>query len=187
MSSVIAVCVSFIGLVCVSFIAVIFIQMILSFPAMLSSNSQAYIQQQRKYHHIPSPEALDLSQFAISPIDGAETETEAETEAETEPEWAADDAVDRWIDDVDEQTSDCGSEVNHIPMYRTACLARGLEPITRGRPLRRQRRRHTSRAMFRIKDDDNDSRSRDPFDRTRPHCGQGWRSVEWTRRTLPTM
>ncbi|ROV97208.1 hypothetical protein VSDG_04795 [Cytospora chrysosperma] len=48
MSSVIAVCVSLIGLVCVSFIAVIFIQMILSFPAMLSSNSQAYIQQQRK-------------------------------------------------------------------------------------------------------------------------------------------
>ncbi|ROV90907.1 hypothetical protein VMCG_09988 [Cytospora schulzeri] len=185
MSSVIAVCVSFIGLALVLINAVIFIQMILSFPAMLSSNSQTYIQQQRKYHHIPAPEDLDLSQLATSFPDGAEAETEFETEPE--PEWVADEVVDRWIDDVDEQTNDCSSEVHHVSRQGTTTdLARGLEPITRGRPLRRQPRRHASRAVFRIKDDF-DSRSRDPVDRTRPHCVKGWRSVEWTRRTLPTL
>lgn len=52
MSSVIAVSVSLVGLSAALFTLVIFIQMILSFPAMLSSNSQAYVQQQRKLHHI---------------------------------------------------------------------------------------------------------------------------------------
>lgn len=54
MSSVIAVSVSLLGLSLALFTLVIFIQMILSFPAMLSSNSQAYVQQQRKFHHISS-------------------------------------------------------------------------------------------------------------------------------------
>lgn len=52
MSSVIAVSVSLLGLSLALFTLVIFIQMILSFPAMLSSNSQAYVQQHRKLHHI---------------------------------------------------------------------------------------------------------------------------------------
>lgn len=54
MSSVIAVSVSLLGLSLALFTLIIFIQMILSFPAMLSSNSQAYVQQQRKLHHISS-------------------------------------------------------------------------------------------------------------------------------------
>lgn len=54
MSSVIAVSVSLLGLSLALFTLIIFIQMILSFPAMLSSNSQTYVQQQRKYHHISS-------------------------------------------------------------------------------------------------------------------------------------
>ena len=190
MSSVIAVCVSFIGLALVLINAVIFIQMILSFPAMLSSNSQAYVQQQRKYHHIPPPEALDSSYLATSTdIEGAEAEAEAEAEDE---EWVADESVDRWIDDVDEQTNDCSSEVRHIPKHRTASLTRGLEPMTRGRPLRRQRRRHVPRTVFRVKDDSDfdlhedgyDSArgmSRDHMYRARSKCIKGWRTVEWSR------
>lgn len=54
MSSVIAVSVSLLGLSLALFTFIIFIQMILSFPDMLSSNSQAYVQQQRKLHHIRS-------------------------------------------------------------------------------------------------------------------------------------
>lgn len=50
MSSVIAVSVSLLGLSLALFTLVIFIQMVLSFPAMLSSNSQAYVQQHRKLH-----------------------------------------------------------------------------------------------------------------------------------------
>lgn len=53
MSSIIAVSVSLLGLSLVLFTLAIFVQMVLSFPAMLSSNSQAYVQQQRKHHHIP--------------------------------------------------------------------------------------------------------------------------------------
>ncbi|KUI57576.1 hypothetical protein VP1G_04841 [Cytospora mali] len=177
MSSVIAVCVSFIGLALILINAVIFIQMILSFPAMLSSNSQAYVQQQRKYHHIPSPEAFDSSYLATSTIEGAE----AETETEQEQEWVADESVDRWIDEVDDQTNDCSSEVELTPRHRAPGLARGLEPITRGRPLRRQRRRHTSRAVFRFKDDHGCHEDDQDITRGRPHCVRGWRSVEWTK------
>lgn len=177
MSSVIAVCVSFIGLASIIAVFVVFIQMILSFPAMLSSNSQTYIQQQRQYHHIPSHGALDSGYLATSSTtDGAD----AESESESEPEWVADEAVDRWIDDVDEQTNDCSSEVNHMPMYKTACLARGIEPITRGRPLRRQRRKHTSKTVFRLREDF-DSSSRDSVGGRRPACVSRWRNVDWTR------
>lgn len=192
MSSIIAVCVSFIGLALVLINAVIFIQMILSFPAMLSSNSQDYIQQQRKYHHIPSSpsplDALDSSYLVTSADDGgAEAEAEAEVETEAEQEWAADESVvGRWIDDVDEQTNDSSSEVYHAPArQRTTNLSRGVEPMTRGRPLRRQRRRHATRAMFRIKDDlDQDDTEDDCYTtrgRTTSRCAKGWRSVEWAR------
>lgn len=174
MSSMIAVCVSFIGLALILINAVIFIQMILSFPAMLSSNSQDYVQQQRKYHHIPPPEVLDY--LATSVTDGAEAEAEPDQE-----EWEADESVDRWIDDVDEQTNDCSSKVQHIPTrHRTATLVRGLEPVTRGRPLRRQRRRHVSRTIFRVKDDSDLDRHEDSH-RARPECIKGWRTVEWSR------
>lgn len=196
MSSVIAVCVSFIGFASIIAVLVVFIQMILSFPAMLSSNSQTYIQQQRHHHQIPLPDdVFDPGYPATSAIDGADVddvdvdvdvdgETETETEADwTEPEWTADEAVDRWIDDVDEQTSDCSSAAgSHVPVYyKTACLARGIEPITRGRPLRRgQRGKHVSRAVLRLRDDF-ESRSRDRVDGTRPACAPSWRNVEWAR------
>lgn len=69
MSSVIAVSVSLLGLLMALFTCIIFIQMILSFPAMLSSNSQAYVQQQRKLHHIPSGNDALLQDTAASSWD----------------------------------------------------------------------------------------------------------------------
>lgn len=147
MSSIIAVCVSFIGLAVVLINAVIFLQMILSFPAMMSSNSQSYIQQQRRHHHIPSPEVFDPSHLATPATD----DTDVEIETETEQAWVADGSVDRWLEDVDEQTDDCGPEARQAPRHGPVNLARGPEPITRGRSLRRKPRRHVPRTVFRLR------------------------------------
>ncbi|ROW06365.1 hypothetical protein VPNG_07548 [Cytospora leucostoma] len=186
MSSIIAVCVSFIGLALVLINAVIFIQMILSFPAMMSSNSQSYIQQQRKHHHIPSPGVFDSSHLATSATYDADVETE------TEQAWVADESLDRWLEDLDEQTDDCGPEVQHVPRHSPVNVARGPEPITRGRSLRRKPRRHVPRTVFRVRDDfdldlDEDSdhvtsgMNGGHVDIITPTCVTGWRSVEWTR------
>lgn len=195
MSSFIAVCVTFLGLTLIIVNVAVFLQMLLSFPAMLSSNSQAYVQQQRKLHHIPSSrEDLDES-YAIA----AEEE---EDDQEDDQEWADEAVVD---DDAEEeeqyQADDCSSEACTTPRVVVTPAARRSDSMTRGRPLRRQRRRNIARTMLRVKDigrmRDSDyeselseaewrpagvgARSRDRSGRAGLDCRGGWRGMDWTR------
>lgn len=198
MSSFIAVCVTFLGLTLIIVNVVVFLQMLLSFPAMLSSNSQAYVQQQRKLHHIPSiREDLVESYDATEDAEGAD--------AEDDQEW---ETTDRWADEVaveeeeeeQYQADDCSSEACITPRTVVAA-ARRSDSMTRGRPLRRQRRRVIARTMLRVKDigrvrdSDYDSefsetewrsiaggaRSRDRAGRAGRDCRGGWRGMDWTR------
>lgn len=191
MSSFIAVCVTFLGLTLIIVNVAVFLQMLLSFPAMLSSNSQAYVQQQRKMHHIPpSPEDIDATQDA----EGVE-------DAEDEQEW---ETTHRWADEAvedEEEQYDCSSEACVAAPRAVVAVARRSDSMTRGRPLRRQRRRYIARTVLRVKDigrvrdSDYDSeyseaerrvggrevRSRDRAGRAGHDCRGGWRSMDWTR------
>lgn len=196
MSSVIAVCVTFLGLTLIVVNVAVFLQMLLSFPAMLSSNSQAYVQQQRKLHHIPSyQEDLD-GRYA----DAADDEA---VDAEDDQEW---ETTGRWVDEVveeeeeeqqEEQADDCRSEVCVTPRV-VVTAPRRSDSMTRGRPLRRQRRRAIARTVLRVKDigrvldSDYDSEysetERRPIvggarsrDRAGHDCRGGWRGMDWTR------
>ncbi|KAI3398049.1 hypothetical protein diail_9912 [Diaporthe ilicicola] len=209
MSSFIGVCVTFLGLTLIIVNAVVFLHMLLSFPAMLSSNSQAYVQQQRKLHHIPpSPEDIDARGYyhpAAQDIEGEDDEdVEDEPEWETSGRWADEVAVeDEDEDEEEDQADDCGSETCVAAAPRTvAAVVRRSDSMTRGRPLRRQRRRYIARTVLRVKDlgrvrdSDYDSeyseterradggggaRSRDRAGRARRECRGGWRSMDWTR------
>ncbi|KAL1871890.1 hypothetical protein Daus18300_004523 [Diaporthe australafricana] len=152
MSSFIAVCVTFLGLTLIVVNIVVFLQMLLSFPAMLSSNSQAYVQQQRKLHHIPpSSEDIDTRSSAAQDAEGAEDDAEDEQEEwETTGRWA-----DETVEDEEEQyqADDCSSEACVAAAPRAAvAVARRSDSMTRGRPLRRQRRRYIARTVLRVKD-----------------------------------
>lgn len=137
MSGFIAVSVSLIGLSGVLFTLAIFIQMILSFPAMLSSNSQTYVQQQRKAYTIcpaPVPEEFEME------VD-AELEDEPETELELELDKVYDDSVERWIDVVDEaRNMSCVKPAPTQISQRRPIVSTRAGPITRGRSWRRRRR-----------------------------------------------
>lgn len=195
MSSFIAVCVTFLGLTLIIVNVLVFLQMLLSFPAMLSSNSQAYVQQQRKLHHIPSSrEDLDAEYAAAPDAEGVD--------AEDDQEW---ETTGRWVDEVDDeeeeeqyQADDCSSEVCVTPLRAVASAARRSDSMTRGRPLRRQRRRNIARTVLRVKDigrvldSDYDSEyseaERRPImrgarsrDRAGHDCRGGWRGMDWTR------
>lgn len=178
MSSVIAVAVTLIGLSGAVFTLAIFVQMLLSFPTMLSSNSRAYVQQQRKLYHI-SP-AQDL----VPDEDGPEGE----------------DVEDSWVDDVtEENTSQLRSNVEsartttrkpHVGIRRT-------EPMTRGRTLRRSRRRQSMRTVVRTQETgaigaevayDHEASDLEHADMAAPLRAAGgkqecrhWKSMEWAR------
>ncbi|KAJ0108448.1 hypothetical protein J7T55_002052 [Diaporthe amygdali] len=193
MSSFIAVCVTFAGLALIIVNVAIFLQMLLSFPAMLSSNSQAYVQQQRKLHHIPSsPEDMNASYGAPLHVEVVDVDAEDEQEWET---------TGRWADDVEEdQADDCSSEAFVTPRTVPATVRRS-DSMTRGRPLRRQRRRYIARTVLRVKDigrvRDSDyesefsetelrargggARSRSCAGRAGRDCRGGWRGMDWTR------
>lgn len=183
MSSVIAVCVSLIGLLGVVFTVGIFVQMLLSFPAMLSSNSRAYVQQQRKLYNIspsPSHELLLEEEDFGQAVDAVVAE-------------------DSWVDLVDEDTSSFASDAESMEpaAKRAHAGARRLEPITRGRTLRRARRRHSTRTVIRVHDarllhqddhqqshDANTCRDTAMSGREasgRQDCLPGWRTMEWSR------
>lgn len=136
MSGFIAVSVSLIGLSGVLFTLAIFIQMILSFPAMLSSNSQTYVQQQRKAYTIspaPVPEEFEVDE-----------ELEYD-EPETELDEAHDDSVERWIDVVDEAMNISSVKPATTQISRRISIgSTRAEPITRGRSWRRRRRTGTT-------------------------------------------
>ena len=196
MSSFIAVCVTFLGLTLIIVNVVVFLQMLLSFPAMLSSNSQAYVQQQRKLHHIPSSrQDLDES-YAVD--DG-----EDDQEWETTGRWTDEVEVEEEEEDQEEQyqADNCSSEAFIAPKVVVTAAARRSDSMTRGRPLRRQRRRYIARTVLRVKDigrvrdSDYDSeyseterrpigggaRSRDRAGRAGHDCRGGWRGMDWTR------
>lgn len=198
MSSFIAVCVTFLGLALIIINVVVFLQMLLSFPAMLSSNSQAYVQQQRKLHHIPSSREDLHAGYADAP-DAIGEDAEDEQEWETTERWADEQAVEVEEEEEDQyQADDCSSEVCVAPPRAVAAAARRSDSMTRGRPLRRQRRRYIARTVLRVKDigrvrdSDYDSefseaerrptvagaRSRD---RAGHDCRGGWRGMDWTR------
>lgn len=194
MSSFIAVCVTFLGLTLIVVNVAVFLQMLLSFPAMLSSNSQAYVQQQRKLHHIPSSrEDLDES-YAIAAEEEEEEDNEEDQEWETTGKWA-DEAEE--VEDVEEQyqADDCSSEAFVTPRVVVTAPARRPDSMTRGRPLRRQRRRNIARTMLRVKDigrvRDSDYESEFSETEWRPTaagarsrdraCRGGWRGMDWTR------
>lgn len=126
--SVIAVSVSLIGLSAVVFTLAILVELIVSFPQMLSSNSQAYVHQQRKLYNISG-----------APDPRTETTTEGLRQEQE------DKSGDRWID-VDEQTS---GGISTTPRS-TALRARRKESMSRGRTLKRQTRRHTARTALRV-------------------------------------
>lgn len=190
-------CVTFLGLTLIIVNVVVFLQMLLSFPAMLSSNSQAYVQQQRKLHHIPSSrEDLD-ARYADTP-DAEGVDAEDDQEWETTARWA--DEVEEVEEEEEEeqyQADDCSSEVCVTPRV-VVTAARRSDSMTRGRPLRRQRRRYIARTVLRVKDigrvldSDYDSEysetERRPIvggarsrDRAGHDCRGGWRGMDWTR------
>lgn len=190
-------CVTFLGLTLIIVNVVVFLQMLLSFPAMLSSNSQAYVQQQRKLHHIPSSrEDLD-ARYADTP-DAEGVDAEDGQEWETTARWA--DEVEEVEEEEEEeqyQADDCSSEVCVTPRV-VVTAARRSDSMTRGRPLRRQRRRYIARTVLRVKDigrvldSDYDSEysetERRPIvggarsrDRAGHDCRGGWRGMDWTR------
>lgn len=165
-SGFIAVSVSLIGLTGVLFTLAIFIQMIVSFPDMLSSNSQAYVHQQRKTYIISrdqEPESLDLT-----------VEAEAEWEDEQD-QGRIENMVERWIELVDEATKDDSFEAG--PTEKTQggrqLASRGVEP-RRGRSLGRQRRTAFAKPAL-------DNQSDYDLD-TEPKCSPAWqKSMKWTR------
>lgn len=149
MSGFIAVSVSLIGLSGVLFTLAIFIQMILSFPAMLSSNSQTYVQQQRKAYTIgPAPVVEEFDQVEVEVEVDVDEELEEYDEPETDMELELeldeiDDSVARWIEVVDEAMNISNvkpkpATTRQISQGRksTAGTSRA-EPITRGRSRRR--------------------------------------------------
>lgn len=144
MSGFIAVSVSLIGLSGVLFTMAIFIQMILSFPAMLSSNSQTYVQQQRKTYNISASLGFEEIEMDVDAELEDEYEYEYEYEQEEEEQENLNDSVGKWIDVVDEamNSSNAKSETTKTTQGRTYRGAmRAESQITRGRPLRRGRRR----------------------------------------------
>lgn len=179
MSSVIAVAVTLIGLLGAVFTLGIFIQMLLSFPTMLSSNSRAYVQQRRKLYNI-SP-----VQEVVPAEDGPEGE----------------DIDDSWVDDTIEE--DMSQLRLYVESTRTTAKKphvqiRRMEPMTRGRTLRRSRRRQSMRTVLRVQktgatDDDVDYDHEDQPDSEHtdvvgPERATGgkqecshWRSMEWAR------
>lgn len=196
MSSFIAVCVTFLGLTLIIVNVAVFLQMLLSFPAMLSSNSQAYVQQQRKLHHIPSSRDDLNASYAV-------TEDADVADAEDDQEW---ETTGRWLDEVEEeeqeeqedQADDCRPEVCVTPRAMAPAARRRSDSMTRGRPLRRQRRRCIARTVLRVKDigrvldSDYDSEyseaERRPIaggarsrDRAGHDCRGGWRGMDWAR------
>lgn len=197
MSSVIAVSVSLIGLLGVVFTLAIFLQMILSFPAMLSNNSQTYVQQQRKLYHI----GADQREMVPPPLRWDEPLDDDNDDDEL--------LEDRWIDVAeDDGTHDPISDVESMSMSiprriekaTTAGTRWGLEPMTRGRSLRRSRRRYSARTVMRVQDvrrshydvdlyDTADCNSERMVHTSSPagmasgkqDCVVGWRTMEWTR------
>lgn len=211
MSSVIAVCVSLLGLSLALFTLAILIQMVLSFPAMLSSHSQAYIQQQRKLYHISSGQHATSSEGAEAEqleMDGLDDEDEKDdvdnhknNHNKNKNKNKNNSVVDRWIDVMDEATDDCSSDGDRGFVNGTI-----YEPITRGRTLRRQMREDTPRGVYRVADyrqfdHDGDSDMRyyeydvnrmdarvleepvrtDGFVRESQSCTPRWRNIEWTK------
>ncbi|CAN8099289.1 unnamed protein product [Discula destructiva] len=188
MSGFIAVSVTLIGLTGVLFTLAIFIQMILSFPAMLSSNSQAYVHQQRKTYNISADQDATFLETTA--------EVDAEWEDEQQEQETAHTSVEIWIDSLDEATHSWDSDAEVPPRMseRGYPGARQAEPITRGRSLRR-RRAIVSRRDLRPKNSQvlNDQREHD-FEveqsigaenvsvSDRQKCSPGWRkSMRWTR------
>lgn len=189
MSGFIAVSVSLIGLSGVLFTLAIFIQMILSFPAMLSSNSQSYVQQQRKAYTIsaaPVPEELELDE-----------ELEYD-EPETELDEVHDDSVERWIDVVDEAMNNISSvksaSTTQISQQRRKSIvgATRAKPITRGRARRRRSRagtttrpglRSKTTSWRRYEQSDCEFETENAYDtenmpfHERQHCNPAWRNT----------
>lgn len=197
MSSFIAVCVTLLGLTLIIVNVAVFLQMLLSFPAMLSSNSHAYVQQQRKLHHIPSYRE-DLDESYAATADAEDEDAEEDQEWETTARWANEVAVEE--EEEQYQADGCSSKACVAPR-EVVVTARRSDSMTRGRPLRRQRRRYITRTVLRAKDigrvRDNDydseyseterrpieggARSRDRAGRVGHDCRGGWRGMDWTR------
>lgn len=177
MSGFIAVSVSLIGLFGVLFTLAIFIQMILSFPVMLSSNSQTYVQQQRKTYHISASHEPEFEDVEDEDVD-AELEYEQEQEE-------VDDSVEKWIDVVDEamSNSSLNPDVTQKSQGRRARGAIRMEPITRGRPRTRRWRTATTRPALRSKNTwQSDDQSDYDFEteqvptHDKQHCHPAWRN-----------
>lgn len=166
-SSVIAVSVSLIGLLGVVFTLAILVQMLLSFPAMLSSNSQAYIRQQRKLYNIGSNYEAAWGEGEVEEVDGCRA------------------VEDSWVDMVDEDNSfpsDACTEPVGAAGKRTHAGARRPESMTRGRTLRRSRRRHSTRTVMRVQDARRMHREAGhEHEDERQECSVRWRSMEWSR------
>ncbi|KAJ4414704.1 hypothetical protein N0V82_007755 [Gnomoniopsis sp. IMI 355080] len=177
MSGFIAVSVSLIGLSGVLFTLAIFVQMILSFPAMLSSNSQTYVQQQRKTYHISASLEPEFEEMEMN--------VDAELEYEQEQE-EYDDSVERWIDVVDEAMTNFSpsSEITQRSQRRRSVGSQRAEPITRGRPRRRRRRAGTIRPALRSKPSTWQSNDQKDYGfeveqvptQDRRHCNPAWRN-----------
>ncbi|KAF3762666.1 hypothetical protein M406DRAFT_333038 [Cryphonectria parasitica EP155] len=136
MSSIIAVSVSLIGLSAVVFTLAIFVELIVSFPAMLTSNSQAYVQQQRKVYNISSSSGSQDAAVALELDQGD------------------DEDADRWIDVADEEPGAHSRKTDVVTRgtrggFSTTAWRRE-QTVTRGRTLRRGPRRHSARTGLRV-------------------------------------
>lgn len=165
MSSVIAVGVSLIGMLGLVFTLGILVQMLLSFPAMLSSNSQAYIQQQRKMYNQRFNHEMRPTEDMSEEMGGGSVE-------------------DSWVDMADEDASSYTFEIEPIGLAgkRRLSISRRPDHMTRGRTLRRSRRRPSVRTVARI----HDARrayngAGHDLEIDRQECSVTWRSMEWSR------
>lgn len=154
-SGFIAVSVCLIGLMGAVFTLAIFIQMIVSFPDMLSSNSQAYVHQQRKTYTLNQDQEPDHVEVTAEAEAEWEHEYDQEQEQEQERKWEQDHVlsmVGKWVALVDEATKGGNSEAEHPNGTQSSWQLRSqqVEPI-RGRPLRR---RTTAFAKHEIRSND---------------------------------
>lgn len=170
MSSIIAVSVSLIGLLAAVFTLVIFVELIVSFPAMLTSNSQAYVKQQRKTYTFGSSNNIGREiQYPYQPQPQLQQHQHQQEDEDSER-WY-DDSTAAWVDehmyspDADvagialSNTNSSSSSTREsrksgsVSAKTTATPRRRemtMEPMARGRTLRRVSRRHSARTSLRV-------------------------------------
>ncbi|PSR86957.1 hypothetical protein BD289DRAFT_482386 [Coniella lustricola] len=164
MSSILAVSVSLIGLLGAVFTLAIFVELVVSFPAMLTSNSQTYVHQQRNTYTFSSNAEPTLPQQHQQAQQLPPHQEQQEPEDEDWERWHDEDTA-AWVDEhtyldpdaafavANNSSTDQSMSCQTTNAVATTLPRRrelAMEPVTRGRTLRRVPRRHGTRTSLRV-------------------------------------